>query len=138
MPNPFGNGLSSSPRNTSPPFDRGRFPHVTVYDNVRVQHRLVTEGFGIARLCLVFGFSMGAKQAFHWGAMFPHMVERIAPICGTAPASPHNFVFLEGIKAALVADATFPDGWFEARPTLRISVNGPGICGVGPLAGLLS
>ena len=49
VPNMLGNGLSSSPSNTPPPYDRARFPHVTVYDNVSVQHRLVTERLGILR-----------------------------------------------------------------------------------------
>ena len=39
----FGNGLSSSPSNTAPPFDGPRFPAVTLYDNVACQHRLLTE-----------------------------------------------------------------------------------------------
>ena len=54
--NKFGNGLSSSPSNT-PPFDRGRYPHFTTTDNVRVQQRLLAEGFGIERVALVYGFS---------------------------------------------------------------------------------
>src|SRR5271163_87390 len=57
--NKFGNGLSSSPSNTPPPFDRGRYPHFTMADNVRVQQRLLHEMFGIERLKLVCGFSMG-------------------------------------------------------------------------------
>ncbi len=52
VPNMLGNGLSSSPSNTPPPCDKARFPHVTVQDNVFVQHRLVTERFGIERLAL--------------------------------------------------------------------------------------
>src|SRR4030095_9127985 len=47
VPNMLGNGLSSSPSNTPPPYDRSRFPKVTVYDNVSLQHRLVTGKFGI-------------------------------------------------------------------------------------------
>ena len=39
IPNMFGNGLSSSPSNAGPPHDRGRFPGVTLADNVRMQHR---------------------------------------------------------------------------------------------------
>ena len=34
VPNMLGNGLSSSPSNTPPPFDRARFPRVTFYDQV--------------------------------------------------------------------------------------------------------
>ncbi|MEO5757401.1 MAG: hypothetical protein ABIQ51_11165, partial [Mesorhizobium sp.] len=47
IPNMFGNGLSSSPSNTPEPYNAARFPKVTAYDNVRAQHRLVTEHFGI-------------------------------------------------------------------------------------------
>ncbi len=116
IPNLFGNGLSSSPSNTPPPFDRGRYPHFTATDNVRVQQRFLAETFGIERVALVYGFSMGAQQAFHWGALFPDRVARIAAICGTAKTSRHNFVFLEGIKAALTADPAWQDGWFVTQP----------------------
>ena len=114
--NMLGNGVSTSPSNAPPPYDRGRYPNVTIYDNVIQQHRLVREVFGIERLKLVLGFSMGGLQAFHWGALFPEMVERIAPICGAARCSPHNFVFLEGVKAALTADPHWRDGWFAETP----------------------
>jgi homoserine O-acetyltransferase len=116
VPNMFGNGLSSSPSNTPPPFDRGVFPHITLYDNVVCQHRLVTEHLGIQRVKLVVGFSMGAQQAFQWGTLYPDMVQAIAPICGSARTSPHNYLFLEGVKAALVADATFAEGWYDTPP----------------------
>ena len=115
-PNMLGNGLSSSPSNTPPPLDRAAFPRTTIYDNVTRQHRLLTEHLGIERIRLVAGFSMGAQQAFQWGASYPDMVAAIAPICGTARTSPHNFVFLEGVKAALTADAAFNGGWYETPP----------------------
>ncbi len=116
IPNMLGNGLSTSPSNAPPPYDRGRYPNFTLYDNVTLQHRLLREVFGIERVALVAGFSMGGQQAFHWGALYPEMVERIAPICGSAKTSPHNFVFLEGVKAALTADAAWRDGWFAEQP----------------------
>ena len=117
VPNMLGNGLSSSPSNTPPPYDRARFPNVTACDNVRLQHRLVTERFGIERIKLVTGWSMGALQTFHWGCLYPDMVERIVPTCGSAKCSRHNFVFLEGVKAALTADDAWNGGWYEAPPT---------------------
>ena len=116
VPNMLGNGLSSSPSNTPPPLDRAAFPRVTVYDNVICQHRLLTEHLNITRVRLVAGFSMGAQQAFHWGALFPGVVGAIAPICGSARTAPHNVVFLEGLKAALTADAGFNDGWYDSPP----------------------
>ncbi|GAB7524541.1 alpha/beta fold hydrolase [Paraburkholderia sp. 2C] len=117
VPNMFGNGVSSSPSNNPPPYDRGRFPHVTLYDNVAMQHRLVTEKFGIASLRLVTGWSMGAMQAYHWAAMYPEMVERLLPICGSARCSRHNFVFIEGLKAPLLLDPAFKHGFYDAPPT---------------------
>ena len=67
VPNMMGNGLSSSPSNTPMPYDRARFPGVSLYDNVTSQRRLVTELFGIERIALVVGWSMGAQQAYQWG-----------------------------------------------------------------------
>ena len=117
IPNMLGNGLSSSPSNTPPPYDKARFPKVTAYDNVRLQHRLVTEKFGIERVRLVTGWSMGALQTFHWGALYPEMIDRILPFCGSAKCSRHNFVFLEGVKAALTADDAWQNGWYDKPPT---------------------
>lgn len=107
VPNLLGNGLSSSPSNTPPPFDRARFPQVTIYDNVKLQHRLVTEKFGIQKIALVVGWSMGGIQSFQWGASYPDMVERIAPFAGVAKTWPHTFVVLDGMKAALMAAVGF-------------------------------
>jgi len=74
------------------------------------------EKFGISKVKLVTGWSMGALQTFHWGAIFPDMVERILPFQGSAKCSRHNFVFLEGVKAALQADAAFMDGFYKEQP----------------------
>ena len=132
VPNLFGNGMSSSPSNTPPPYDRARFPGITYYDNIHCQHRLVTEKFGIERIALVCGFSMGAQQSYHWGALFPDMVERIAPWCGSARTSPHNFVFLEGVRAALAADAAWQGGWYHKQPTTGIRAMARVYAGWGP------
>jgi homoserine O-acetyltransferase len=53
---------------------------------------------------------MGAMQAFCWAARYPEMVEALLPVCGTASCWPLNQVFLDGVCAALRADATFADG----------------------------
>lgn len=109
----LGNGLSSSPSNTAPPQDRMRFPGITILDDVAAQYRLVTEGFGVRRVALVTGYSMGAQQAFQWAVSHPEMVERIAPFCGTAKTTPHNVVFLEGVRAALTADSAWMKGDYD-------------------------
>ncbi len=116
IPNLFGNGLSSSPSNTAAPLVGDRYPNVTYHDAVRVQQRLLAEVFGIGKVQLVYGWSMGAMQAYHWAVAFPELVERIAVVCGSARCAPHNAVFLESVRAALTADAAYVDGAFNAMP----------------------
>ena len=114
--NLVGNGLSSSPSNTPAPQDGPRFPHVTLHDNVFCQHRLLTEHLGVERVALVYGWSMAACQAFQWAAQYPDLVAAILPFCGSAKTSVHNIVFLEGVKAALTADAAFAGGEYKTPP----------------------
>ncbi|NSL90770.1 alpha/beta fold hydrolase [Chitinophaga sp. Mgbs1] len=110
VPNMLGNGLSSSPSNTPPPFNGAYFPQVTLYDNVRLQHRLLTGHLGVRHIQLAVGWSMAAAQVYQWGALYPDMVARIAPFCGTPRTSPHTFVFLEGLAAALKGGITPEQG----------------------------
>lgn len=124
VPNMLTNGLSTSPSNVAAPFDRGRFPLVTSYDNVKLQHRLLTEVFGIARIALVYGWSMGGQQAYHWASMYPEMVARACVLCGSARTSPHNHVFLEGVKSALMADPAWQNGWFVRQPLAGLRAMG--------------
>lgn len=116
VPNMFGNGVSSSPPNTPDPYGRGAFPAITIYDNVRFQHRLITEVLGIERFAMVMGWSMGAQQAFQWASLYPEMVPRLACLCGTAKTAEHNRVFLESLRAAIRADDDFKDGFYDAPP----------------------
>src|SRR3954452_7931084 len=112
IPNLFGNGLSSSPSNTAAPF-----PIVSYHDAVAVQHRLLADRFGVSKLALVYGWSMGGMQAYHWAALHPDMVERAAVVCGSARCAPYNYVFLESVKGALTGDPAFRDGRFVEKPT---------------------
>lgn len=116
IPNLFGNGLSSSPSNTPWPLVGDRYPNVTYHDAVRVQQRLLAEVFGVERIKLVYGWSMGAMQAYHWGSLFGDLVERIVVVCGAARCAPHNAVFIEAVRAALTADPAWRDGVFTERP----------------------
>jgi homoserine O-acetyltransferase/O-succinyltransferase len=95
--NLLGNGESSSPTS------HADFPSVTLYDNVIVQWRLL-ESLGVKQLALAYGWSMGAQQVYHHAALFPDRVRALLAVCGSARTSPHNWVFLEGVKAALLAD----------------------------------
>jgi homoserine O-acetyltransferase len=84
--------------------DAADFPAVvTMADNVRAQHRLLTGHFGVTRIAAAYGFSMGAGQAYHWAALFPELVERAIVVCGSARTSVHNKVFLSGLLRTLEA-----------------------------------
>ncbi len=111
-PDMFANGLSSSPSNAA-----GYPALVSVADNVRAQQRLLAERFGIERVHAVYGFSMGAMQAFHWAALLPAQVARAIVVCGSAKTSVHNQVFLRGLLATLeAAPEHLGGGRFSAEP----------------------
>ncbi len=124
IPNLFGNGLSSSPSNSSAQQATDQSLYFTLADNVRVQQKMITELFGITRLALVYGYSMGGQQALHWGALFPDMVERLCAICATAKTAPHTWLFLEGMRSILMADPAFREGKFSEHPVKALRAFG--------------
>lgn len=120
--NLLGNGESSSPSN-HPTQGGAQFPHVSLLDNVSAQWRLL-EHLRIERLALALGWSMGAQQAYHHAALFPERVQRLLAVCGSARTAPHNWVFLEGVKAALEADAAFEGGNYREPPLKGLAAFG--------------
>jgi homoserine O-acetyltransferase len=112
IPDMFGNGLSSSPADTAD------YPTlVTVHDNVTVQRRALKGVFGIERVACVYGWSMGALQAYHWAALYPGEVDRIVVNCGVARTAVHNQVFLRSLMATLeAAPQHIGNGRFSAEP----------------------
>ncbi|MCJ2062993.1 alpha/beta fold hydrolase [Methylobacterium sp. J-088] len=120
IPDMFGNGLSSSPSNTPD------WPAlVTAWDNVHAQRRLLAEVWGIAHLHAVYGWSMGAQQAYHWAALFPDHVERAVINCGSARTATHNRVFLKGLMAVLeAAPEHCGGGRFSAEPAAALRAFG--------------
>ena len=111
--NQIGNGLSTSPHNTPPPLGSAAFPHVRIGDDVRAQHRLLTEKYGIDSLALVVGGSMGAQQTWEWAVRYPDMVKRAAPIAGTAKNTPHDFLFTKTLNEAITSDPAWHNGWYS-------------------------
>jgi homoserine O-acetyltransferase/O-succinyltransferase len=124
IPNLFGNGLSSSPSNYGEAPGSAPFPAISYHDAVAMQRRLLVEQFGIEEIALVYGWSMGGMQAYHWAACYPDLVKRAAIVCGSARCSPYNHVFLEGVKAALTADPAFQNGSFVTKPSAGLRAMG--------------
>jgi homoserine O-acetyltransferase len=106
IPALFGNGQSTSPSTYSSASDL--YPKCCFYDNVRAQHELVTKHLGITHLRAVVGWSMGAAQTYQWATQYPDIMDLAVPFCGSAKTSLHNQVFLEGVKAALLAAKQIP------------------------------
>ncbi|CAA9263343.1 MAG: Homoserine O-acetyltransferase [uncultured Craurococcus sp.] len=120
IPNMFANGLSTSPSNCD-----GWPGLVTAWDNVRAQRRLLREIFGIERLHAVYGWSMGAQQAYHWAAAFPEAVARIVVNCGSARTAVHNQVFLRSQMAVLEAAPEHDGkGGFTSQPSAALRAFG--------------
>jgi homoserine O-acetyltransferase/O-succinyltransferase len=116
IPDMFGNGLSSSPSNT--PDWPGL---VTAWDNVHAQRRLLAEVWKIKHLHAVYGWSMGAQQAYHWAALFPDDVARAVINCGSARTATHNRVFLKGLMAVLESAPEHRGaGRFAAEPVAAL------------------
>jgi homoserine O-acetyltransferase len=65
---------------------------------------------------LIYGWSMGAQQAYQWAISQPQWVERICCVCGTARTSPHNRLFLLSLRQALTADPHWTGSGFSGDP----------------------
>jgi homoserine O-acetyltransferase len=119
LPGQFGNGFSSSPTNTPPPYDRGAFPPVNIADDVIAQ-RLLTEHFGIQEVQLVLGWSVGALQTYEWAVRFPQMVKRVASIAGAPRPSPWTLLWLRTvIEESLTSDPFWNNGFYTDASALQ-------------------
>jgi homoserine O-acetyltransferase/O-succinyltransferase len=115
--NQIGNGLSVAPHNADGPnanISMARFPKVRIGDDVVAQERLLREHFGIERLELVIGGSMGAEQTYEWAVRFPDKVRRAAPIAGTAQTTPHDFLYVESLCEQLRSDPGWNGGDYKS------------------------
>ena len=59
---------------------------------------------------------MAGCQSYQWAAQYPDMVKAILPFCASSKTSIHNHVFLEGVKAALIADKNWKKGRYKKQP----------------------
>lgn len=112
--NQIGSGLSSSPHNTPGPKGMAGFPKVRIGDDVEAQRRLLTDVLKINKLALVVGGSMGAQQTYEWAVRYPDMVQRAAPIAGTAQNSLHDQLFADTLIEAITSDPGFNGGSYSS------------------------
>ena len=111
----FGNGDSTSPSHGGMGLaEQGWIVHHR--DNAFAQRRFLAECFGVETLPLIFGWSMGAQQAYQWAIDYPDQVQRLCCVCGTSRTSPHNRLFCLSLRQALTADASWTGSGFDGVP----------------------
>lgn len=110
--NQLGNGLSTSPNNSKTQPD-DTFPNLSISDDVSAQHQLLSDKFGIKQLALVVGGSMGAQQVWEWAVRYPDMVQRAAPIAGTATNSAMASLISATLEDAIISDPAFSSGNYD-------------------------
>ncbi|MGL4488632.1 MAG: homoserine O-acetyltransferase MetX [Rhizobiaceae bacterium] len=84
-------------------------PIITIGDMVRAQSMLV-DHFGIDKLFLVMGGSMGGMQVLQWAAAYPERVFAALPIATGARHSSQNIAFHEVGRQAVMADPEWRGG----------------------------
>ncbi|NTU68769.1 MAG: homoserine O-acetyltransferase [Chlorobiaceae bacterium] len=88
------------------------FPRITIRDMVAVQHRLI-RSFGIERLRLVVGASLGGMQVLEWGCMYPDMAGSLMPMGISGRHSAWCIALSEAQRQAIAADGDWNDGWYD-------------------------
>lgn len=113
LPDNVGHGDSSKPSDGL----RMAFPRYRYADMVRLQHRLVTEQFGLTHLRLIMGTSMGAMHAWMWGYMYPAFADGLVPLASNpVEIAGRNRVWRKLLVDAIVTDPTWQNGHYTAPP----------------------
>jgi homoserine O-acetyltransferase len=102
MVDAFGNGVSSSPSNSSlqPACE---FPTFTIGDMVESQYQLITRRFHLTHLKAVLGISMGGMQVFQWMTAYPDFMDQGISIVGSPRSQPDDLIRLQALIQAVRA-----------------------------------
>jgi homoserine O-acetyltransferase len=111
----FCNGVSSSPSHGAMGLAEQGWV-VSHRDNVAAQRRLLAACFEVDSPALIYGWSMGAQQAYQWAVRYPNQVKRLCCVCGTGRPSNHNQLFLLSLRHALLSDRHWNGSSFDAEP----------------------
>ena len=113
FPDILGAGGSSKPSDGL----RARFPKYGYHDLVDLEHRLVTEHFGIERLRLVLGISMGGMHTWLWGVRYPGMMDALVPISALpSRVDGRNLLWRRILSNAIRTDPEWKAGNYVAQP----------------------
>lgn len=109
------NGLTTSP-STSKTQARMQFPKFTIRDMVESQYRLLKEKFGIDHVVAVIGPSMGGMQVLQWGVSHPDYMDALVAMVPLAKTPAWTVAVLEASRKAIMTDAAWKDGNYDAPP----------------------
>jgi homoserine O-acetyltransferase/O-succinyltransferase len=113
LPDAIGTGKTSKPSDGL----RAQFPNYNYDDMVAAQHRLVTQHFGIKRLRLVIGNSMGGMQTWLWAQNYPEMMDIAVPMASLPIAmSGRNWIMRRLIIDSIRKDPDWQGGNYTAQP----------------------
>ncbi len=116
---PFGNGVSSSPSNSTAQHGTA-FPVFTIRDMVRAEQRLLTGTLHLTHIHAVVGQDMGGMQAYEWAVSAPTFMDVVIPIVATPqPASNDLFVWSTE-RYALEHDPAYMRGQYKQNPPLPL------------------
>jgi homoserine O-acetyltransferase/O-succinyltransferase len=132
LPDNVGHGKSSKPSDGM----RMHFPKYDYDDMVEAQHRMLTEGLGIAHLRLIMGTSMGCMHSFVWGETYPTFMSALMPLaCEPVEIAGLNRMWRQLAINGIEADPVWQGGNYASEPTvgLRAAENLLFVAGSAPL-----
>ena len=107
LPDAIGHGESSKPSTSN----GASFPQYSYTDVVKAQHRLVRELFGVQRLRLILGTSMGGMNTWMWGYLYPATAKALMPIaCLPQKLAGRNLLFRRLMLAIIEAGTRCQNG----------------------------
>ena len=113
FPDGIGHGRSSKPSDGM----RMHFPKYGYDDMVDAQHRLLTEGLGVAHLRLVMGTSMGCMHAWVWGERYAGFADGLVPLaCAPTAIAGRNRMVRAMIVDDIERDPQWHGGDYDAPP----------------------
>lgn len=113
FPDSIGAGQSAKPSDGL----HGAFPRYTYEDMVTAQCRLVRESFGLRRLRLVLGYSMGGMHAWLWACRYPGVADAVAPLaCHPGPMAGRNWLLRRMLIDSVREDPAWQSGFYSEQP----------------------
>ena len=113
LPDSVGTGKSSKPSDGL----KAAFPRYNYNDTVDAQYRLINEHFGIKKLRLVTGNSMGGMQTWVWGTRYPEMMDALMPMASQPTAmSSRNWMMRRLITDSIRNDPEWMGGNYTKQP----------------------